>query len=77
MGNTDITQTSQTIPELMTRKELAEFLRLTEVAKGDIDNAIDHLQRMRDLPVLHICRQPLYYLPAVRQWLQVQVNRER
>jgi len=66
------------IPELMTREDLAHFLRLKEVSKaGSLDNVIDNLQRMRDLPVVHICRKPLYWLPAVREWLQRQVERER
>ncbi len=64
-----------TIPELMTRSDLARFLRLDEVSKArSIDNVIDNLQRMRNLPVVHICRQPLYWLPAVRDWLKQQVE---
>ena len=62
-------------PELMNRDELARFLRLDIVSKaGSIKNVIDNLQRMRDLPVVHICRQPLYWLPAVREWLKRQVE---
>ena len=65
-------------PELMTREDLAKFLRLREVSKaGDINNVIMNLQRMRDLPVVHICRKPLYWLPAIRDWLQSQVEREQ
>ena len=68
---------SDSVPELMTREDLAKFLRLREVSKaGSLDNVIDNLQRMRDLPVLHICRRPLYWLPAVREWLQRQVEQE-
>jgi len=62
-------------PELMTRADLARFLRLDEVSKGScIENVIDNLQRMRNLPVVHICRQPLYWLPAIRNWLEQQVE---
>ena len=65
------------IPELMTREDLGQFLRIKEISKaGSLDNVIDNLQRMRDLPVLHICRKPLYWLPAVREWLQRQVEQE-
>ena len=68
---------SDNVPELMTREDLAKFLRLREVSKaGSLDNVIDNLQRMRDLPVVHICRKPLYWLPAVRAWLQRQVEQE-
>jgi hypothetical protein len=64
-------------PELMTRQELAVFLRLPEISKSDFDNIIDNLQRMRGLPTVHICRQPLYWLPAIREWLHNQVKKEQ
>jgi hypothetical protein len=71
-------QPISTFPELMTRKELATFLRIHEVSKADsIENVIVNLQRMRDLPVVHISRQPLYWLPAVRDWLDRQVKVSR
>ena len=63
-------------PEIMTRSELARYLRIDVASKSqNFDNVIINLQRMRNLPVVHICRQPLYWLPAVRDWLKQQVER--
>ncbi len=55
-------------PELMTEEELVQFLRIPEVSKaGSHKNVIDNLKRMRDLPCIHISKQPLYPLAAVRK----------
>lgn len=64
-------------PELMVESELVWYLRLPEIAEGnDYHNVIVNLKRMRDLPCIHICRQPLYPLEAVREWIGQQVKRE-
>ena len=66
------------LPEIMNRSELARYLRLDQVSKAkNLDNVIINLQRMRDLPVLHICRQPLYPLKSVLEWLDQQVEKEK
>jgi len=65
-------------PDLMTESELVEYLRIAEVSKaGNFKHVVANLKRMRDLPCLHLCRQPLYWLPAIRKWLQEQVEKER
>jgi len=63
-------------PELLTEQELCDYLRIPEIANGQKQhNIIANLKRMRDLPCIHICRQPLYWLPAVRRWVEVQIER--
>lgn len=65
-------------PELMTEPELVEFLRIPEVSDAqDHANVIKNLKRMRDLPCIHICRQPLYPLESVRRWVKQQAEREQ
>ena len=65
-------------PELMTRSELIRFLRIPEISKaGDLGNVIDNLKRMHNLPCIHICKQPLYPLVAVRRWIEQKVIKEQ
>ena len=60
----------QPVPDLMTEDELIRYLRIPEVSKAqDYHNVIANLMRMRDLPCLHISRQPLFPLQRVRQWI--------
>jgi len=69
--------TTGDFPELMVEAELIAFLRIPVVSKaGDYHHVIEHLKRMRGLPCLHIAKQPLYFLPAVREWIQREVDRE-
>ena len=69
---------SGNFPELMTEQELVEFLRIPEVSKADDHaNVIKNLKRMRDLPCIHIARQPLYPLASVRLWIEQQTEKER
>lgn len=64
--------------ELMTRDELIRFLRIPEVSKAsNFDNVVDNLQRMHGLPCIHICKQPLYPIDAVRRWIEQKVEKER
>lgn len=64
-------------PELMTEDELIEFLRIPEISKAEeYGNVIANLKRMRDLPCIHICREPLYPLSAVRLWIEQQTKKE-
>jgi len=64
--------------ELMTRDELIRFLRIPEVSKAsNFDNVVDNLQRMHDLPCIHICKQPLYPLVAVRRWIEKKLIKEQ
>ena len=58
-------------PDLMTEAELVEYLRIPEVSKAkNLHNVIDNLKRMRDLPRIHICGQPLYPREAVQEWIR-------
>ena len=64
-------------PELMTQNELVQFLRIPKVSKADdYDNVIVNLKRIHDLPCIHICKQPLYPLAAVRKWIEEKLQRE-
>lgn len=65
-------------PDLLTEKELIEFLRIPEVSKSqDHHNVIENLRRMHGLPCIHICRQPLYPIEAVRKWIQEKIILEK
>lgn len=65
-------------PDLMTEEELIGFLRIPEVSKAkDYHNVIKHLQRYRDLPRIHICRQPLYPIEAIRKWIEEETILEK
>ncbi|AQQ70912.1 hypothetical protein SMSP2_01275 [Limihaloglobus sulfuriphilus] len=71
-------QTDNVIPpdgsvcsDLLTEQELIEYLRIPAVSKAeDYHNVIAHLKRVHDLPYIHICRQPLYPVNAIRQWIE-------
>lgn len=64
-------------PALMTEAELIAFLRIPEVSKAqNHHHAVEHLKRMRGLPCIHICKQPLYPQSAVREWIQREVKKE-
>ena len=65
-------------PELMTEDELVRFLRIPEISKAaDHHNAIANLKRMHDLPCIHLCKQPLYPLSAVRKWIEEKLLKEQ
>lgn len=65
-------------PELMTEDELVEFLRIPKVSKNENHgNIIVNLKRMHDLPCIHICKQPLYPLAAVRKWIEDKLQKEQ
>ena len=67
----DNQMTDHTYPDLLTENELIEFLRIPEVSKAkNYHNVIENMKRMHNLPCIHICRQPLYPLKAVRQWIE-------
>jgi hypothetical protein len=62
---------SQTFPDLMTESELIQYLRIPEVSKSkNYHNVVENLKRMRDLPRIRICGQPLYPLKAIREWIE-------
>jgi len=65
-------------PEVMTEEELIRYLRIPEIsAAKDPANVVHNLVRMHNLPRIHICRQPLYPLAAVRQWVQDKMEQEQ
>ena len=64
--------------ELMTEAELIEFLRISEVSKAEnYHNVIENLKRMHDLPCIHICKQSLYPLSAIRKWIENKLLKEQ
>lgn len=64
--------------ELMTEAELIDFLRIPEVSKAeDHRNVIANLKRMHGLPCIHLCKQPLYPLSAVRTWIEEKLVKEQ
>lgn len=64
-------------PELMTQEELIRYLRIPEISSSaDPANVVANLVRMHGLPRIHIGRQPLYPLEAVRQWVRDKIDKE-
>jgi len=58
-------------PALLTEDELIRLLRIPEISKArNYHNVIAHLKRYHGLPCIHICRQPLYPLEVVVQWVR-------
>jgi hypothetical protein len=65
-------------PDLLTETELIQYLRIPLVSKAaDYGNVVDNLKRFHDLPCIHISKQPLYPLEAIRRWVQEKIIRER
>jgi len=64
-------------PELMTEAELMRFLRIPDVSHGaNPSNVVENLKRFHHLPCIHISRQPLYPLTAVRRWVEDKLVKE-
>ncbi len=64
-------------PELMTEIELMHFLRIPDVSHGaNPHNVVENLKRFHQLPCIHISRQPLYPLAAVRRWVEEKLAKE-
>ncbi|MHC4259927.1 MAG: hypothetical protein ACYSTF_05905 [Planctomycetota bacterium] len=64
--------------EVMTEAEVVEFLRIPEISKAkDHRNVVANLKRMRDLPCLHISKQPLYLRESVLGWVREQIEKEQ
>ena len=65
-------------PELMTESELIEYLRIPEVSTAsDHANVIDNLKRFHSLPCIHISKQPLYPITAIRDWVREKLAKEQ
>ena len=65
-------------PDVMTQEELIRYLRIPDVSKSQNPaNVVANLVRVHGLPCIHICRQPLYPLNAVRQWVREKVAKEQ
>jgi hypothetical protein len=55
----------------MTEEELVRFLRIPEISKAaNHKHVIENLKRMHNLPCIHISRQPLYPLEAIKKWVK-------
>jgi hypothetical protein len=64
-------------PELMTETELMHFLRIPDVSRtADPHHVVENLKRFHQLPCIHISRQPLYPLTAVRRWVEDKLRKE-
>ena len=64
-------------PELMTEAELMHYLRIPEVSQAvNPHHAVENLKRFHQLPCIHISRQPLYPLAAVRRWVEDKLVKE-
>ncbi len=71
-------QTVKSWPDLMTESELVEYLRIPEVSKAkDYGCVVDNLKRAHGLPCIHIARQPLYPVAAIRRWVEEKLQKER
>ena len=58
-------------PDLLTEEELIRFLRIEEISSSkDYHNVIEHLQRLRSLPRIHICNKTLYPREAIMKWIE-------
>ncbi len=65
-------------PELLTEQELINFLRIPLISKAeDYGNVIENLKRMHNLPCIHICKQPLYPIEAIRKWIEEKLLKEQ
>jgi hypothetical protein len=60
----------------LTEQELIEFLRIPEVSRAkDFGYVIENIKRMHDLPCIHLCRQPLYPVKNILEWIDRQCSR--
>ena len=65
-------------PDLMTEAELIQFLRIPAVTKAaNHSNVVRNLKQRRGLPCMYISKQPLYWRPAIEEWLQRQMTGEQ
>jgi len=70
-------QNNTGLPELMTEAELMYSLRIPDVSPGaNPQNVVENLKRFHHLPCIHISRQPLYPLTAVRRWVEDKLAKE-
>ncbi len=81
-NNTFTTSAAQSggvnIQELMTEEEVIRFLRIPLISKANnYNNVIENLKRMHNLPCIHICKQALYPLSAVREWIEDKLLKEQ
>ena len=62
-------------PELLTEKELIQFLRIPEISGSqNHHNVIEHLKKVRGLPRIHICHKVLYPRKAVLEWVEKETD---
>jgi hypothetical protein len=65
-------------PDLLTEAELIQYLRIPLVSSAtDYGNVIANLKRMHGLPCIHISKQSLYPLEAIRRWVQEKIAKEQ
>ena len=62
-------------PTVMTEEELIQFLRIPAISNAkDHHNVVENLQRLRNLPRIHICNKALYPKEAIEEWIQQQTT---
>ena len=62
---------------LLTEEELIKFLRIPQISRAkNYHNVIAHLKRYRNLPCIHLCRQPLYPVQAILRWIEEKTQNE-
>ncbi len=68
---------NECIPDLLTEKELVQYLRISEVSKAaDYSNVIKNLIRMRDLPRIEICNKLLFPRQAILEWIEKEATKK-
>ena len=74
-GNNNETLPNGTaVPDLMTEKELVEFLRIPMISNStDYSNVVKNLIRFRDLPRVAICNRLLFPRKAILEWIEKEV----
>ena len=66
----------ESFPNLLTEDELIKFLRIPQISKAkNYHNVIAHLKRYRNLPCIHLCRQPLYPVQAILRWIEETIQK--
>ena len=70
-----LTKTAAVYPELMTKEELIDYLRIPQVSMAkNLSNAVENLRRMHGLPYIYMCGKPLYPKKAIQKWIEVKTE---
>lgn len=62
-------------PDLMTEKELVDYLRIPEISSAkNYKRVIAYLRFRRGLPKIRLCKTMLFPLEAVRKWVEKETD---